>query len=32
MVSAGFHPLSFEWWHFEGMEKVKARQLYKIIE
>lgn len=32
MLGAGFHPLSFEWWHFEGMEKEKARQQYKIIE
>jgi D-alanyl-D-alanine dipeptidase len=32
MKSAGFIPLSFEWWHFNGMEKSKARKKYKIIE
>lgn len=32
MQQAGFIPLSFEWWHFNGMEKEKARQTYKIIE
>lgn len=32
MVKAGFIPLSFEWWHFDGMEKEKARKTYKIIE
>lgn len=32
MVQAGFHPLSFEWWHFNGVQKEKARQRYNIIE
>lgn len=32
MVQAGFIPLSFEWWHFNGMAKEKARKIYKIIE
>lgn len=32
MKQAGFQPLNFEWWHFNGMDKEKARQLYKIIE
>ena len=32
MVSAGFTPLSFEWWHFNGMAKKKARKEFKIIE
>ncbi len=32
MQSAGFYPLSHEWWHFNGIKKQKARQLYKIIE
>jgi len=32
MTAAGFFPLSFEWWHFNGMEKEKARETYKIIE
>lgn len=32
MHAAGFYPLSHEWWHFDGMEKDKARQQYKIIE
>jgi len=32
MKKAGFLPLSYEWWHFNGMSKKKARRLYKIIE
>lgn len=32
MVSAGFIPLSFEWWHFNGMPKDEARRRYRIIE
>jgi len=32
MISAGFFPLSFEWWHFNGMRKTEARQKYSIIE
>ncbi len=32
MKHAGFFPLSFEWWHFNGVEKEKARQQFKIIE
>ena len=32
MKEAGFFPLSFEWWHFNGMEKEKARKAFKIIE
>lgn len=32
MAQAGFTPLSFEWWHFNGMAKEKARATYKIIE
>ena len=32
MIEAGFIPLSFEWWHFDGMEKEKARKIYKIVE
>ncbi len=32
MKKAGFIPLSFEWWHFNGMAKAKARKRYKIIE
>jgi len=32
MIKAGFIPLSFEWWHFNGMRKVEARNKYKIIE
>jgi D-alanyl-D-alanine dipeptidase len=32
MVSAGFIPLSFEWWHFNGMPKSEARRRYDIIE
>ncbi len=32
MQEAGFLPLSYEWWHFNGMAKDKARQQYRIIE
>ena len=32
MKQAGFLPLSFEWWHFNGMEKELTRKHYKIIE
>lgn len=32
MKSAGFIPLSFEWWHFNGLAKDEARKKYIIIE
>ncbi len=32
MKKAGFYPLSYEWWHFNGMRKNQARQKYNIIE
>ncbi len=32
MVKAGFTPLSFEWWHFNGVSKKKARKQHSIIE
>lgn len=32
MKKAGFIPLSYEWWHFNGMPKDAARKNYKIIE
>ncbi len=32
MLKAGFHSLSHEWWHFNGMEKSDARSTYSIIE
>jgi len=32
MIRAGFIALSFEWWHFNGMEKEKARETFTIIE
>lgn len=32
MTSAGFFPLSFEWWHFIGLPKDAARAKYNIIE
>lgn len=32
MKKAGFFPLSYEWWHFNGMPKDQARKKYKIIE
>ena len=32
MKEAGFIPLSYEWWHYNGMPKDEARKNYKIIE
>lgn len=32
MITAGFEPLSFEWWHFNGMPKNEARVKYQAIE
>jgi D-alanyl-D-alanine dipeptidase len=32
MLNAGFHPLTHEWWHFNGMNKEDARNAYSIIE
>lgn len=32
MKQAGFLPLSYEWWHFNGMPKGEARSKYQIIE
>jgi D-alanyl-D-alanine dipeptidase len=32
MKKAGFLPLSYEWWHFNGMPKDQARRKYHIIE
>ncbi len=32
MKRAGFLPLSYEWWHFNGMPKNEARKKYNIIE
>jgi len=32
MTKAGFIPLSYEWWHFNGMQKDVARKRYQIIE
>lgn len=32
MEKAGFIPLSYEWWHFNGMAKDEARKKYSIIE
>ena len=32
MKKAGFIPLSYEWWHFNGMPKDEARKKYQIIE
>ncbi|WP_051148604.1 M15 family metallopeptidase [Desulfospira joergensenii] len=32
MKKVGFFPLSYEWWHFNGMAKDKARKKYNIIE
>jgi zinc D-Ala-D-Ala dipeptidase len=32
MIKAGFFPLSYEWWHFDGMQKNEARSKYAIIE
>ena len=32
MKKTGFLPLSYEWWHFNGMPKNEARKRYDIIE
>lgn len=32
MIGAGFIPLHFEWWHFNGMTKAEARRRFAIIE
>lgn len=32
MTEAGFIPLSYEWWHFNGMPKKQARNRFNIIE
>ncbi len=32
MLKSGFHPLSHEWWHFNGMKKADARTTYSIVE
>jgi D-alanyl-D-alanine dipeptidase len=32
MSKAGFYPLSYEWWHFNGMKKEDARSTYSIID
>jgi D-alanyl-D-alanine dipeptidase len=32
MTRAGFAPLSYEWWHFNGIPKSEARRKYSIIE
>ncbi len=32
MLKAEFYPLSYEWWHFNGMKKDDARSKYSIIE
>jgi len=32
MKKAGFFPLSYEWWHFNGMPKDETRIKYNIIE
>jgi len=32
MKAAGFFPLSYEWWHYNGMPKDEARKRFKIIE
>jgi D-alanyl-D-alanine dipeptidase len=32
MKEAGFLPLSYEWWHFNGMPKDEARKRFNIIE
>jgi len=32
MKKAGFYPLSFEWWHFNGLKRKVARKKYKSIK
>lgn len=32
MQSAGFEPITSEWWHFNYCSRKKAKELYKIVE
>ena len=32
MQKAGFMPLSYEWWHFDGIPKNDARKKFQIID
>ncbi len=32
MVSAGFEPITSEWWHFNYYSRKKAKELFKIVE
>lgn len=32
MISAGFHPIAIEWWHFEAFDKDFIRNTYPVIE
>lgn len=32
MNKAGFIPLSFEWWHLNGLPKADARKKFRVIE
>ena len=32
MLEAGFYPLDFEWWHFNGFEKSYVRKNYQMIK
>lgn len=32
MLSAGFHPLAIEWWHFNALPKDSVRRKYSIVE
>ncbi len=32
MKAGGFHPISNEWWHFDGLPGAEVRSKYKIIE
>lgn len=32
MLEAGFYPLNFEWWHFNGFKKKYIRENYQMIK
>ncbi len=32
MRQAGFLPIEYEWWHFNALSRVRAKQTYKLIE
>nr|WP_293842184.1 M15 family metallopeptidase [uncultured Arsenicibacter sp.] len=32
MRQAGFLPIDYEWWHFNALSRIRAKQTYKLIE